>query len=69
MAITLKRARLLSEMTQVETARKLGVHRQTYMRWEKNPDEIPVGKAKEVSILFDVGVDELFFNRESTLSR
>lgn len=66
MSVTLKQARLLSDLTQREVALKLGVHKQTYMKWEKNPDEIPVGTAKKVSLIFGRGVDEIFFNRMST---
>lgn len=66
MAITLKQARLLSDLTQKEVAVKLGVHMQTYMKWEKSPEDMPVRKAKEVSQLFNRGVDEIFFDTIST---
>lgn len=69
MAFTLKQARLLSGLTQVQVAEKLEVHRDTYMKWERNADMMPVGKAKEVSAIFGRGIDEIFFTHESTLSR
>lgn len=69
MAFTLKQARLLSGLTQVEVAQKLDVHRDTYMKWERNADMMPVGKAKQASMIFGRGVDEIFFTPESTLSR
>lgn len=69
MELTLKQARLLADLTQRQVAEKLGVHPQTYMKWEKTPDEIPVGKAKELSKILGREVDEIFFTRRSTKSR
>lgn len=69
MTLTPRQARLLSDLSQLEVAEKLGVHRQTYMKWERNPDEMPVGKAKEFSVIVGSSVDQIFFNPESTLSR
>lgn len=68
MTLSVKQARLLSDLTQQAIAEKLGVHRQTYMRWELNPDEMPVGKAKEFSTIVKRNVDEIFFSQQSTLS-
>lgn len=67
--VSLKQARLLSELSQRAVAEKIGVHRQTYIKWEKNPDAVPVKFAKELSAVFGKGVDEIFFDTESTLSR
>ena len=69
MTFTLKQARLLSGFTQAQVAKELDVHRDTYMKWERNADAMPVGKAKKASELFGKGVDEIFFTHESTLSR
>jgi DNA-binding XRE family transcriptional regulator len=66
MVISPKQARVLSDLSQKEVAEKLGVHRQTYMKWERNADEMPVGKAKEFSEIVGRGVDEIFFTRVST---
>jgi len=66
MVLSVKQARLLSEMTQRDVAEKLGVHRQTYMKWELNSDEMPVGKAKEFSAIVNRSVDEIFFISQST---
>lgn len=69
MQISPKQARLLSEKTQVETAKHLKVAKQTYLKWEGSPDEMPVGKAKEFSKFVGRSVDEIFFDSQSTLSR
>lgn len=60
MSISPKQARVLSNLSQRKVAEELGVHRQTYMRWEHNPDEMPVGKAKQFSAIVGRGVDEIF---------
>ncbi|CAM2829675.1 helix-turn-helix domain-containing protein [Paenibacillus taichungensis] len=69
MTFTLKQARLLSGFTQAQVAKELDVHRHTYIKWERNADDMPIGKAKKASELFGKGVDEIFFTHESTLSR
>lgn len=69
MAISVKQARLRKELSQREVAEGLKVHRQTYMKWEKNGDEMPVGKAKEFCAIVGIPMDEIFFSHESTLSR
>ncbi len=66
MEISPRQARILSDLSQKEVADKLGVHRQTYMKWEHNPDEMPVGKAKEFSLIVRRSVDQIFFNSQST---
>lgn len=69
MKLTLKQARLFSELSQEELANLLGVHRQTYMKWEKKPEEMPMGKAVEFCRIVKVSIDEIFFTLDSTLSR
>ncbi|QHT61733.1 helix-turn-helix transcriptional regulator [Paenibacillus lycopersici] len=61
MTLTVKQARQLKGWTQKRVAAELGVHRQTFSKWESNPDEMPVGKAKQFSKLVDRSVDEIFF--------
>lgn len=60
MTLTPRQARILSDLSQLEVAERLGVHRQTYMKWERNPDEMPVGKAKEFSVIVGSSVDQIF---------
>jgi len=67
--VTLKQARLLADMSQAKVAEELGVHRHTYMSWEKNPDAMPIGVAKKFAQLTGFTVDRIFFDTESTLSR
>lgn len=69
MQLTVKQARLLADLTQQKVAEKLGVHKQTYVKWERNPDEIPLGQARKFSKIVGRRVDEIFFEHDSTFSR
>ena len=69
MGFTLKQARQFRNLSQEKIADMMGVHRQTYMKWEKDPDEMTIGKGKEFSRITNIEFDEIFFNTESTLSR
>ncbi|GAA5416230.1 hypothetical protein Pryu01_01262 [Paraliobacillus ryukyuensis] len=69
MGLTVKQARQFSELSQAEMAINLGVHRQTYMKWEQCPDAMPLGKAKEFCTITGISIDEIFFKKHSTLSR
>lgn len=69
MRLTIKQARLISELTQKEIAEVLGVHVQTYMKWEKSPEEMSIGTAKQFARIVKRDFDEIFFDSESNLIR
>lgn len=69
MIVNLKQARKLNEYSQQQIADLLGVHVQTYSKWEDNPDIVKVGDAKKLSKIFGISYDDIFFNNHSTLSR
>ncbi|MED4172342.1 helix-turn-helix transcriptional regulator [Halalkalibacterium halodurans] len=69
MQLTLKQARLLSDLTQKEVAEMLGVHVHTYMKWERNPEEMSIGTAKQFAKIVNRGIEEIFFDNESNLIR
>lgn len=69
MQLTLKQARLLSEKTQKEIASELGVHRDTYMKYEANPAVMPIGKACKFAEITGIPVNDIFFDVNSTLGR
>ncbi|PWV97473.1 DNA-binding XRE family transcriptional regulator [Paenibacillus cellulosilyticus] len=69
MGLTLKQARQLAGLTQKEVAEVLGVHTHTYMKWERNPEEMSVGTAKQFSRIVKVEVNEIFFEDQSNLIR
>jgi putative transcriptional regulator len=57
-------ARTQAKMTQQETADKLGITRQTYMKMEAQPEIIKMGDAVKLANLFGVSVDEIFFSSD-----
>lgn len=67
--MTLRQARKMSDMTQKEVAKKLGISVVTYMKLENNPEMTTIGQAKKLSSLFGISYDDIFFNSNSTLIR
>lgn len=57
---TIKQARQLSEKTQVEMARLLGVSRDTYRKIELNPDSATIAQARAISIILKIPVNQIF---------
>lgn len=74
MQITLKAARVNSDLTQPEVVdillEKYGVSltRQRLAQYEKNSSDIPIALAKQLSSIYDISYNALFFGRMSTLS-
>lgn len=58
----LRQIRRAHEISQQEAADALGVHVNTYMRWEREPGIIPVHAAYTLSELLKTPIDDLFFN-------
>lgn len=61
MNITMKQARVGADMTQKDVADRLGVHVQTYMRMEKNPEDVTIGQGKKFSEIVGVRFEDIFF--------
>lgn len=61
MTLTLRQARRLKEKSQEEMAKEMGVHVNTYRRWEEKPDNITVGLAKKISRVLGIPCNEIFF--------
>lgn len=59
MSISVKQARTRREYSQKEIAEKLKIHRQTYIIWEKTPDKMSVGKAKEFCSIVNLSMNEI----------
>ena len=66
MPMSLKAARQISGLTQKEMAEKMGVCRHTYMKYERQPSQVPVGAAKAISEITGISIDEIFFDLQST---
>lgn len=61
MQLTVKQARKMAGLTQQAMADGLGINRSTYIKLEKNPDEITVGQAKKICEMTGVVIDNIFF--------
>lgn len=48
-------------ITQEEMAKRLGISKPTYVRWEKKPENITVGFANKISVIFDVDLSAIIF--------
>lgn len=58
----LKEARENAKMTMEDVAGHLGITRQTYSKMESSPETIEIGEAFKLAKLFDVKVDDIFFD-------
>ena len=57
---TIKELRARKNITQAETAEKIGISVQTYNSWEKDISKVAVGKVKALADLFGVTLGEIF---------
>ena len=58
---TLKELRARNNLTQEQTAEKLGVSQTTYNAWEKDISNVGISKVQAVADLFKVKLGEIFF--------
>ena len=57
---SLKELRARKNITQLETAKNIGVSVQTYHAWEKDISKVAVGKVKALADFFGVTIGEIF---------
>lgn len=69
MRLTMKKARQIADLRQIDVAKAMGVHVQTYMKWERNPGEMTIMNAQRFSRIVGRSFDEIFFDAESNLIR
>lgn len=62
--LTLKAARVLNNLSQREVAKLMGVHVDTYRKWEKRPDTITIGTAKKLAEVLNVDYNDIFFGSD-----
>lgn len=62
MVYTIRQARRLSEKTQAETAKAIGVCEHTYRKIEKNPEIATVKQAAALADFFGIKLDDLSFS-------
>lgn len=56
--MTLKEWRAGLEISQRRVADKLGIHQNTYARWEKDPGMIPVKYVVKINEILDIPMQE-----------
>lgn len=61
MKLTLRQWRGAKELTQKEMSEKLGVHINTYQKWEEKPENVKIKDAKSISEVFGVPIDDIDF--------
>ena len=66
---TIRQARMLSGKTQEDMAKTLKISVSTYRRIEKSPESATIQFARNFSRAANLTVDDIFFSRNSTLSR
>ncbi len=59
---TIREIRLMKEISQQQAADAVGVHVNTYIAWEKQPEKIPIAKALALAEFFGVSVTEINFH-------
>lgn len=58
--LSLKQARMMRDISQIEMAKRLDVHPQTYSMWEKEPNKISIGKASQICKILEVRFEDIF---------
>lgn len=69
MTLTMKQARVGADMSQREVASLLGVHPQTYMKYEAHPEDMSIRDAKRFAKIVGVKASDIFVLDESTVDR
>lgn len=61
MKLKLEEWRRAKNKSQEAIANALGVHVNTYRRWEDNPGEIKIDKAVQIADLLGIDLDDIIF--------
>lgn len=48
-------------ITQDEMAKMLGISKPTYVRWERKPDNITIGFANKIAMIFETDLSNIIF--------
>lgn len=66
---TVKQARKYAGLTQSQISQLMGIDRGTYIKLEKNPELMTISQAQRLSDITGIPYDNIFFIKDSTLSR
>lgn len=63
MKLSIKEWRRIREISQESAAKACGVHVNTYAKWEKDAEKMPVRAAYALAALFGVSVEDIIFDK------
>ena len=66
MALTVRQWRRAKEITQEDMAKSLGVHVNTYQKWEESPGKISIDNALKIAKILDTSLNDISFKNEGT---
>ena len=50
-----------ANLTLIEAAKRLGIGKDTLIKWEKNPDRVQPRYQKVISAVYEMPLDDIFF--------
>lgn len=59
--ISLKAARVNADLTIMEAAKRLGIGKDTLIKWEREPDRVQPRYMKVISEVYKMPIDDIFF--------
>lgn len=66
MQFTIKQARKYAGLTQEQMGKSIGIHRQTYMKIEKDPAVATIGQIKRISDITGIPIGDFILTENST---
>ena len=65
MVATIRQHRILRDLSQTDMANRLGIARQSYAKYEANPDTLTIKRAKEIAEVLGVGFNDIIFSPDN----
>ena len=66
MALTMRQWRKVKELSQEYMAERIGVHVNTYINWEKEPEKISIENSQKISEILEIPINDILFKKEPT---
>ena len=63
MALTMKQWRKAKEISQERMAEYLGIHVNTYINWEKEPEKISIENSQKIAEIFGIPINDILFKK------
>ena len=67
MQISLRAARVNAELTLIEAAKKIGIGKDTLIKWEKNSGLVNPIFQERISATYDMPIDYIFFGPKTRI--